>query len=164
MVDRAKLSKALDALDTQHQLIGAIAGDRTGDWKLKLVKARRELALLLTAAASDMNALLLVPPTSSGGITAPDQEKLRSSLSRCRHALAMHQATFPVVAIEEKGGYRESAAMVQAAHEDFIQLARRLFNLAAGSNSSDVPSGGFQDDGLTCRFIWRRTVEDDLIS
>lgn len=145
MVDRAKLSEVLDALDAQHRLISAIARDRTGNWKLLLVQARRELALLLTAAASDMNALLLVPPAASGGITASDREQLRSSLSRCRHALAMHQATFPAVAIEDQGGYRESAAMVQAAHDDFIQLVRRLFNLAAGPNSSAVPREGLQE-------------------
>ena len=126
LADRIKLNAAVDALAAQHHLLGKIAREKAGNWKLETIRARRDLSLLLASVSSIISSSEIEEP-SAGQVDAGDRDRVRASLSNFRRALAMHQASYPAVAIEGQGGYGESANTVDAAHADFVALARQIY-------------------------------------
>jgi hypothetical protein len=129
MADPSKLNAAVDALDAQHHLLGKIAREKAGNWKLATVRARRDLSQRLATVSSIMNSDD-DNGHSDGQVDTSDRDRVRVSLSNFRRALAMHQASYPAVAIEGQGGYRDSANKVDAAHANFVTLVRQVYGLS----------------------------------
>ena len=118
-------------MQASHELADAIAklariqselvaiSDRTDDERrLDLVNQRRKLALQIgTVSAAAEKSFLMTPGTD-------DVREFRTLLSEMRRAVALHQANFPAVKLDEQGaGYDMSVRSVRDANSKFMQWA-----------------------------------------
>ena len=108
----------------QKQLVSI--SDRTdNDRKLDLVKLRRELAIQIGIVSNVAEKTFLVTATEG------DVRQFRTLLSTMRRAVALHQADFPAVKLDEQSSaYDMSVKSVRDANSNFTKwidevLARR---------------------------------------
>ena len=101
----------------QSQLVAI--SDRTDDQRRHdLVNLRRGLALQIgiVSGAAERSFLMTADPQ--------DVRHFRSLLSAMRRAVALHQANFPAVKLDEQGaGYDMSVKSVREANSKFMQWA-----------------------------------------
>ncbi len=129
MAGEGDLGAALDAMEIRHRDLAKIIHDRNGNWRLDLVRARRELAILLGQVGSILSRDIMADRVGRDVLSPVDRDAVRSRLSDFRHALAIHQASYPAVNIDTNDGYLESSRRVLAAHDAFCSLVRRTYDL-----------------------------------
>ena len=119
MLASHELSNAISKLGRIQSELVAIS-DRTDDQRRHdLVNLRRELSLQIgiVSGAAEKSFLMTAE--------ADDVREFRSLLSAMRRAVALHQANFPAVKLDEQGaGYDMSVRSVREANSQFMQWAK----------------------------------------
>ena len=119
MLASYELADAIAKLGQIQSRLVAIS-DRTDDQRrLDLVNLRRELALQIgmVSGAAEKGFLMTA--------SAEDVREFRSLLSGMRRAVALHQANFPAVRLDEQGaGYDVSVKSVRDANSKFMQWTK----------------------------------------
>jgi hypothetical protein len=112
MTDLAILQRELKAMNHIQEQLTAIAQRRDQERKIEMVKLRRMLADQIGVVAQ------------AGRTALPDQDvhnEFRSRLSVMRSAIALHQAEWPAVKLDNAPEeYSRSAKRVQKARDDFL--------------------------------------------
>ena len=115
-------------LDRVGMQLRNMAKNRPDGWQREYVNLRRQLQQQLSAAGELGEALFRA---GTAGELAP---AFRDRLRRMRHALALHQANWPVIAIAlDDPDYQASMRTVTDAHHEFNALVDAIVALRAGS-------------------------------
>jgi hypothetical protein len=116
-----ELSQSVASLEELLALIASISERDDEKRKLDLVQSRRLLALKIGEIAAVGNKLFTA---------FPDKELeagFRSRLNAMRHAVAMHQADFPAVSLENKNSeFVASARRVRNSNRDFVDWVKPM--------------------------------------
>lgn len=91
------------------------------EWKREFIEMRRQLQsqLVTVVAAADRCAQIKSNPESA--------TKLREGWTKMRSTLALHQANWPAVRIDQDDpGYRDSVNKTRATNWAFVDLARQI--------------------------------------
>ena len=119
MADTSALTDCINALEATLGELNRIARRSDADRKRDLVAMRRILSErigMLPDAATQPGAPFADPPLS---------DEFQARFSKMRSAVALHQATWSVVLIDDApDSYRASAAHATATTRDFILWAR----------------------------------------
>jgi len=121
MADREAFKAALNELEAaQAELRGIVHTGQEGWWRNELVRKRRAMAMLVSRLAEQLDDF------ERQADRAMPTAGIREKLSEFRSALAMHQATYPVVVIERNdNAYRRSVDQVGAKCAELCHHARR---------------------------------------
>lgn len=116
MFSSHELSDAIAKLGQIQSQLVAIS-DRTDDQRrFDLVNLRRELALQIGIVSGAAEKSFLITASTE------DARQFRTLLSEMRRAVALHQANFPAVKLDEQGaGYDMSVKSVREANSKFMQ-------------------------------------------
>ncbi|MGL5838849.1 MAG: hypothetical protein ACRCY3_10155 [Sphingorhabdus sp.] len=119
MVCRQDILKVLEQVE-KVQLDAKNNGmNRPEDWQMQTITIRRKVAALM----SDISQL--VDKADGQIFDSATQRKARDHLSKLRSAIALHQASWPVVMIDSGGeDYRTSAMRVDGEIKDFLKWMR----------------------------------------
>jgi hypothetical protein len=116
VIEPTNLAAALDGFAAIVDELAAIAGRTDPERRLELTKLRRRLSDHIRAMR-DIGARAFTDPQLTN--------EFRSRLSTVLNVLAMHQANWPAIAIDEgTSAYRQSAAAAAAVNRAFIEWAR----------------------------------------
>lgn len=116
-----QLRIAVARIEELDKWIAAISREKNKDWRLELVKARRELAEAIGQAANAISDC-----EHGKDLDARRIKELRAVLSSFRSALALHQASHPASGIDGSASYLASARTVVQMHQQFVQCARTI--------------------------------------
>ena len=112
--------EAIAKLESLHGELAALPKSGAEDWRDKLICYRRQLEVQKTAVAG-------LPVWRELGGNEEDRIRLKAALSGMRSALALHQASWPAVAIDpDDRGYQQSVGSVREANRIFLDLARTI--------------------------------------
>ncbi len=115
MSTRNDLLKAVTALEDTFRRSADLGGDEFRSNRREVVHLRREIGSRMSELAAVIAAL----------DEADLRERCRAEISRMRAAVALHHASWPVVAIDlEEAGYKASIHTMRCAYRQFIEWAR----------------------------------------
>jgi hypothetical protein len=121
MSELKDLRQSIASLEELLALIASISERDDEKRKLDLVQSRRLLALKIGEIATVGNRLFTA---------FPDKELeagFRSRLNAMRHAVAMHQADFPAVSLENKNAeFVASARRVRNSNREFVDWVKPM--------------------------------------
>jgi hypothetical protein len=117
--DFAKLSQALEALETVLAELNEIATRSDIGRRADLIRLRREHSQQIVDVGTAAD------PVFSKAADPEIERTYRAKFSRMRSATALHQANWPAVKLDQAGeAYKQSGAVVQAANQDFVTWVR----------------------------------------
>lgn len=121
MTSWRRLEAAVLSFENIQREFAQNSDQRGLDWRRGMVELRRALQDRLIAIRGALQAY----EDSCG--RSPDTEKLASALSALRTAIALHQANWPVVAIDtDDSGYRAEVKMLRGSTSEFRKTARTV--------------------------------------
>jgi hypothetical protein len=115
MSTRGDLLKAVTALEETFRRSAGLGGSKFRSNRREVVQLRREIGARMSELAVVSAAL------DDAGL----RERCRDEVSRMRAAVALHHASWPVVAIDlENTSYQVSIQTMRAAYRRFIEWAK----------------------------------------
>jgi hypothetical protein len=124
MIPSAALRQALADLVTAEKGVAAVSDRKDAERKADLVKARRRIAEQLGVVGG----LIEREPSLSGDDDA--KTRITRLFSAMRSQLAMHQANWPAIRIDDDPvAYRDSAMAVREKVSAFWETCRELWGI-----------------------------------
>lgn len=112
------LRRAIAELASIHQSIVALDRRTDDGWRRELIALRRRLQQQTQTVTTFVETL---DPNRD------ETRRLRAALGRMRTGVALHQASWPAVAIDRTDPrYRDSVVGLRAAYKDFVALAETI--------------------------------------
>ena len=116
MTGRQKLLDAVNALEAAFAQGAKLGDNNFSEHRKEVIQLRR----LIAAQTSSIG-----PLCEEAFEQAEEQQAFRSEFSKMRSAMALHQASWPVVSIDfENPDYLSSLRSMQEAHRKFVAWAR----------------------------------------
>lgn len=112
------LNSEIEKLEKIHAELALISQRIDGERKLELVQLRRQLSVQIGVISAEADKSFL------SEVSQEHAREFRSLLSAMRRAVALHQAEWPAVRLDEQNfEYRQSVQSVREANGHFLRWA-----------------------------------------